>query len=121
MQLAEVCYVKQKAAWAYLFETRFREAGPLFFDGQTDPRLLLRLFPDIVGGMMQQATAGPDSTSRGSAGSAGPGQSVDIYRGLQAMLGEHTLQQTSIDGISASYLPSRPVSRCAQAETWLFR
>ena len=106
MQLAEICYVKQKAAWAFLFETRFKEAGPLFFDGQTDPRLLLRLFPDVVGAMMQQ-TAGSESTNPDSARSVGPVQTVKIYRGLQAMLGERVLHQTSIEGISASSLSAQ--------------
>ena len=83
-QLAEFCYIKEKAAWLYLLETRFREAGVLFLESRTDPRLLIRLFPDISGKMLENAME----------------DRIDVYKGLQHVLGETTLHSMSIDGIS---------------------
>ena len=86
-QISEFCYVKQKAAWTCLFETRFLEASLLFYEGRTDPRLLIRLFPDLYGKMFSTFTE----------------QEIHIFKGLQTLLGETELDQISIEGISQSF------------------
>jgi len=47
-QMTQVHYIYQKISLHYLFETRFDEAGNLWFQGRGDPRILLRLFPRLV-------------------------------------------------------------------------
>ncbi|KAG0147449.1 hypothetical protein CROQUDRAFT_670582 [Cronartium quercuum f. sp. fusiforme G11] len=43
----QVRYIYQKIALRYVLETRFEEAGELWFKGQGDPRALIRLFPHL--------------------------------------------------------------------------
>lgn len=83
-QLAEFCYIQQKSAWSYMFETRFKEAGALFTAGRTDPRLLLRLFPDIIGDLAADLQD----------------EEVEIFKGLQPMLGVKVLHAQTIESIS---------------------
>lgn len=67
-----------------LCETRFEEAGALFTAGRTDPRILLKLFPDVTGSMMESLQE----------------DDIVIYKGLQTILGEKVFQMGNIDSIS---------------------
>lgn len=46
----------QRAAFKYLFELKFEEAGKLFHRGQIDPRILVKMFPDLQGSLIQTDT-----------------------------------------------------------------
>lgn len=84
MQLDEFCYIKQKAAWKLFTETRFKEAGVLFFEGRTDPRLLISLFPDIRGRMYERLSQ----------------NSTQIFKGLDSLIDGDALKSQTVDDIS---------------------
>ncbi|KIO24147.1 hypothetical protein M407DRAFT_15469 [Tulasnella calospora MUT 4182] len=48
----EVLLIHQRIAFRYLFATGFDDAGKHFLLGKTDPRLLVRLFPELRGNMI---------------------------------------------------------------------
>jgi hypothetical protein len=50
----ELLYVYNRAAFRHLIDTHFEEAGKLFFRGQADPRLLIRLFPELRGDLISR-------------------------------------------------------------------
>lgn len=89
MQLDEFCYIKQKAAWKLIAETRFAEAGKILFQGRADPRLVIRLFPDTAGKMLQQLQVNV----------------VPLFRGLDVPLIGDVLKMHTIDDISKPFDP----------------
>ncbi|KAK9898088.1 hypothetical protein P389DRAFT_170226 [Cystobasidium minutum MCA 4210] len=82
-KLDEFCYIKQKAAWKLFSETRFKEAGPLFFEGRTDPRILIHLYPEIKGRMFQNLSV--DFTP--------------IFKGLSSLFDGDTLRKDNVNDI----------------------
>lgn len=90
-KMEEFAYIHQKAGWTYLLETRFKEAGIQLSRGRTDPRLVLRLFSDLTGGMASSICQAH----------------VSAFKGLQGLLGEDSLKYDSIDGISECKLSTR--------------
>ncbi|KAG9013429.1 hypothetical protein FRB90_006050 [Tulasnella sp. 427] len=48
-EIREVLLIHQRIAFRYLFATSFEDAGKHFLLGKTDPRLLVRLFPELRG------------------------------------------------------------------------
>ncbi|KAG9050608.1 hypothetical protein FS837_004133 [Tulasnella sp. UAMH 9824] len=51
-EVREVLLIHQRIAFRYLFATGFDDAGKHFLLGKTDPRLLVRLFPELRGNMI---------------------------------------------------------------------
>lgn len=51
-QLRELNLIHQRIAFQFLFSTRFEDAGKHFLAGDADPRLLVRLFPDLRGSLI---------------------------------------------------------------------
>ncbi len=47
LQFHEIAYINQKAGFVMLRETRFEEAFTYLEKANTDPRLIIRLFPDF--------------------------------------------------------------------------
>ncbi|KAG8888270.1 hypothetical protein FRB99_004130, partial [Tulasnella sp. 403] len=50
--IRELHFIQQKIGFQLLFHTRFQEAGEHFLQGEADPRLLIRLFPELRGKML---------------------------------------------------------------------
>ena len=73
----ELRYVYQRIGFQCLSETLFEDAGRHLLAGETDPRLLVRYFPDLRGNVLSIAPA------------------VDIYAGIA----EHLPRAASIDEI----------------------
>ncbi|KAL5523259.1 hypothetical protein ACEPAF_1526 [Sanghuangporus sanghuang] len=78
----EIRYVYQRVGFQCLSETLFEDAGRHLLAGETDPRLLVRYFPDLRGNVLR--TASP----------------VDVYTGIA----EHLPQESSIDEIVVANL-----------------
>ncbi|KAG8917630.1 hypothetical protein FRC01_002324, partial [Tulasnella sp. 417] len=51
-EVREILLIHQRIAFRYLFATGFDDAGKHFLLGKTDPRLLVRLFPELRGNMI---------------------------------------------------------------------
>lgn len=67
-QITQLNYIYQKIALHYFFETRFEEAGNLWFKGRGDPRIFLQLFPRLVANKLFKA------------------DSISIFSGLEEMI-----------------------------------
>ncbi|TDL25106.1 hypothetical protein BD410DRAFT_819897 [Rickenella mellea] len=76
-QAEELRYVHQRAGMQLLSETRFEDAGRALLAGDADPRILIRLFPDLRGSLFN------------------PEDTLDVFAGVA----EHLPPQTSIDEI----------------------
>ncbi|KAG8944702.1 hypothetical protein FRC04_001601 [Tulasnella sp. 424] len=51
-EIREILLIHQRIAYRHLFATGFEDAGKHFLLGKTDPRLLVRLFPELRGNMI---------------------------------------------------------------------
>ncbi|KAH8108778.1 hypothetical protein DFH11DRAFT_1710480 [Phellopilus nigrolimitatus] len=80
----ELHYVYQCVGFQCLSETLFEDAGRHLLAGETDPRMLVRYFPDLCGNLLQLP----------------PNDSIDIFAGVAAYLP----QATSIDDIVVANL-----------------
>lgn len=77
-------------------ETRFKEAGQLFFEGRTDPRILIQLFPEIKGKMYRSL-------------------SVDfarVFKGLGFLFDGDALRRDTVADISKLALLTQIFSLC---------
>ncbi|KAI5122616.1 hypothetical protein M0805_008706 [Coniferiporia weirii] len=79
----ELKYVYQRVGFQCLSETLFEDAGRHLLAGETDPRMLVRYFPDLRGNLLQ---ATPE---------------VSAFAGVAA----HLPSATSIDDIVKNYAP----------------
>ncbi len=82
--------IHQRIAFQLLFATRFDDAGKHFLLGDADPRLLIRLFPDLRGSMIN------------------PGEQIAVYAGIS----ESVEAFDNLDAIGKQYTLSEAV--------WLF-
>ncbi|KDQ09152.1 hypothetical protein BOTBODRAFT_179324 [Botryobasidium botryosum FD-172 SS1] len=53
-QMSEIRYVHERLGYYYLSQTLFEDAGNHFFKSETDPRLLIRLFPDLCDSLISK-------------------------------------------------------------------
>lgn len=77
-------YIYSKIALHYLSETKFEAVGQLWFRGQGDPRILIRLFPTLRAAVVAA------------------GDEVEVYKGLQPYLSP----SRSADELSESGSPT---------------
>ncbi|EGG05431.1 uncharacterized protein MELLADRAFT_88075 [Melampsora larici-populina 98AG31] len=68
--MIRIYYIYQKIALHHLVETKFQEAGELWFKGKGDPRVLIELFPYLRANVVAQD------------------DEVDVYRGLETLIKE---------------------------------
>lgn len=77
----EIRYVYQRIGFQCLSETLFEDAGRHLLEGETDPRLLVRFFPDLRGKLL-------DATSH-----------IDVFAGVA----NHLPREKSIEEIGKRY------------------
>ncbi|KAH9818866.1 hypothetical protein DFH28DRAFT_1123213 [Melampsora americana] len=76
----QIYYIYQKIALLYLVETKFQEAGELWFKGKGDPRVLIKLFPYLRANVVAQD------------------DELDVYHGLETLIKEIKSANTIITG-----------------------
>ena len=79
MKTIELDYIYLRLALKCLSETLFDDAGEHFFRSHADPRLLIRLFPDLCGSLILP-----------------PNDTVEVFTAVESQL----LSATTIDELS---------------------
>ncbi|KZT59571.1 hypothetical protein CALCODRAFT_493514 [Calocera cornea HHB12733] len=84
----EMQYIRQKVALGWMAETKFQRAGEELYQGRLDPRLLIRLWPDLRGGLV------------------GEEDQIDVFSGVKEQLEELvSIEQIVMDNLVKNYAP----------------
>lgn len=85
--MIQIYYIYQKIALHYLLETKFQEAGELWFKGKGDPRVLIKLFPYLRANVVAKD------------------DEIDVYHGLETLIKEIKSANTIIRNYSPHIKP----------------
>ncbi|KAH8919023.1 hypothetical protein BT69DRAFT_1285168, partial [Atractiella rhizophila] len=87
-EATEKSFLYQRALWFYLLQTEFVKASKLLMKSKVDPRLIIRLFPDMVGGLLQN------------------GEETDVYAGIVPVIAETgSIEDIVVGNLQKNYAP----------------